>query len=214
MCDLYEKIHLDKMSPTKNNKMDMSFYALSVAIHMNHSFHDLVAKSEGKEALSMYDLVKNALIKDKNGKRLREHEEILLNGINKEILIELIKARVDMLSALALKNLTDKRDMTLGQKAKALLFKVSGGRWGDIDLPEVYDKSNEATKIYTEKYLDGAVKAKQFLVDIGVEKQLEKTVKSALKGIDLNESEDSGSTSKDLDMHRQQIKAYIVELLK
>lgn len=212
LCDLYERINVKKMSPTKNNKMEMSFYALAVSMHMNHSFHDLIAKSKQEEAVSMYDLLKQALRKEKNGKKLKEHEEVLLNGINREIMVELIKARVDILSALALKNLTDKRDMTLGQKAKALLFKISGGRFGDIDLPEVYDKSNEATKIYTEKYLDAAVKTKAFLKEIAIEKPLEKTVKTALKNIDLDQ--DSKEEGKKMDSHRVAIQNYISELLK
>lgn len=209
MCDLYEKINVKKMSPTKKNRMEMSFYAVAVAMHMNHSFHDLIAKSMNVEAKSMYDIIKTALLKDKQGKRLKEHEEILLNGVNKEIMIELIKARVDILSALALKNLTDKRDMTLGQKAKALLFKISGGKFGEIDLPEVYDKSNEATKIYTEKYLDAAVSAKKFLKDLEVEKPLEKTIHSAFKGIDLEMNPDA----KVRDNHRDTILRHITELM-
>lgn len=212
MCDLYEKINVKKMSPTKNDKMEMSFYALAVTMHMNHSFHDLVAKSKQEDAVSMYDLIKKAIRKDAEGKRLNEHEEILMAGINKEIMIELLRARVDILSALALKNLTDKRDMTLGQKAKALLFKVTGGKYGDIVLPEVYDKSNEATKIYIEKYLDGAVKTKAFLAQYKLERPVEKTVKTALKNIDL--STDSQEEGKDFDKHRETIQNHINDLLK
>lgn len=211
MCDLYEKINVNKMSPTKNDKMEMSFYALAVAVHMNHSFHDLVAKSKKEDATSMYDLIKKALEKDHFGKKLKDHEEVLMAGINKEIMVELLRARVDILSALALKNLTDKRDMTLGQKAKALLFKVTGGKYGDIELPEVYDKSNEATKIYIEKYLDGAVKTKKFLKGLGLERSVEKTVKTALKNIDLNA--DSQEEGKDFDKHRETIQNHINNLL-
>lgn len=213
MCDLYEKINLRKMSPTKSNEMEMSFYALAASVHMNHSFQDDVARNKNFQATSMYDLIKKALLKDIKGKPLKEHEEILVNGINREIMIELIKARVDILSALAVKNLTDKRDMTLGQKAKALLFKVTGGALGSIDLPEVYDLSNDTTKNYTEKYLDGALKSKQFLQEIGVEKKLEKTLKSALKNIDFNEKKMSEDEKQKIDNRKEAIKGLITNLL-
>jgi hypothetical protein len=213
MCDLYDKINVEKMSPTKNDKLEQSFYALAAAVHMNHTFQDEVAKSKNFETVSMYDVIKKALLKDKNHKPLREYEEILVNGINREIMIELIKARVDILSALALKNLTDKRDMTLGQKAKALLFKATGGSFGSIDLPEVYDLSNDTTKNYVEKYLDGAVKAKEFLNTLGVEKKLEKTIKSALKNIDFNEKKLSEEEKAKTDNRKEVIRALINNLV-
>lgn len=209
MTDLYDKIDTKKMGPTKDNKMEMSFYALSATMHMNHTFQDELAKSKKIEVVSMYDLIKKALIKERDHRVLLPHEEVLMSGINKEIMINLIKARIDIYSALALKNLTDKRDMTLGQKAKGLIFKITGGRLGSIDLPEVFDKSNEATKIYIEKYLDGALKAKAFLKDIGIEKKLEKTLFSAFKVINLNEKSIDSS-----DERRIKIQGQIDQLLK
>jgi hypothetical protein len=209
LTDLYEKINVKKMSPTKDNKMEMSFYALAAAMHMNHTFQDELAKSKNSEVVSMYDLIKKALIKERDHRILLSHEEVLMSGINKEIMINLIKARIDIYSALALKNLTDKRDMTLGQKAKGLIFKITGGRLGSIDLPEVFDKSNDATKIHIEKYLDGALKAKTFLKDIGIEKKLEKTLFSAFKEINLTEKSIDSS-----DERRIKIQSQIDQLLK
>lgn len=216
MVDLYAHINVDKMSPTKDgNEFESSFYAIAAAIHMNHHFQEVtINKNSNAQVNSFYDLVKKALIKEKNGSSLSEHEEILLQGINREILVELIKARVDIMSALALKNLTDKRDMTLGQKAKGLLFKVTGGRLGTIDLPETYDKSNDATKVYTEKYLDGALKAKRFLKEIDVDKHLEKTLLSAFKNIDFNERNDEAQDQKANDKRKDNIRSMINELVE
>jgi hypothetical protein len=208
LTDLYDKIDTKKMSPTKDNKMEMSFYALSATMHMNHTFQDELAKSKNIEVATMYDLIKKALIKERDHRVLLTHEEILMSGINKEIMVNLIKARVDIYSALCLKNLTDKRDMTLGQKTKGLIFKITGGRLGSIDLPEVFDKSNDATKIYIEKYLDGALKAKIFLKEIGIDKKLEKTLFSAFKEINLIEKSDNSS-----DVRRLKIQSQINQLL-
>jgi len=210
MTDLFEKINVKKMSPTKDNKLEMSFYAIAAAMHMNHTFQDELAKSKDAESVSMYDLIKKALLKDREHRVMLPHEEVLMNGINKEIMTNLIKARVDIYSALALKNLTDKRDMTLGQKTKALIFKITGGKLGSIDLPEVFDQSNEATKIYIEKYLDVALKAKNFLKEIGIEKKLEKTLLSAFKEINLTERSIKDSS----DERRIKIQSQINQLIK
>lgn len=215
IVDIYEEINLKRMSPTKNNKMEMSFYALGAAVHMNHHYQEETAKHKKSTPVSMYDLIKNALQKDYEDRPLQEHEEVLVSGINKEIMIELIKARVDMLSALALKNLTDKRDMTLSQKSKGLLFKLTNGSLGSIDLPEVYETSNNATKVYVEKYLDGALKAKNFLASIGVKKELEKTLKSAYSNIEFNEREVPVAQKEEArDNKKEVIRGLINDLLK
>jgi hypothetical protein len=213
MNDLYSKVDTKDMSPTGEDKMDLSFYAVAAAIHMNHTYQEDVARRKHIETVSMYDLIKKALLKDANHKPLQEHEEILINGINKEIMIELIKARVDIMSALALKNLTDKREMTLSQKASGLLFKASFGKLGKIDLPGVYDESNDATKTYATKYLESANKAKAFLKEIGVTKSLEKTVKSAYKNINLGEGKAGAVVKMDADSKKENIKNLINSLM-
>jgi hypothetical protein len=213
LSDIYEKIDLDSMSPTKTGKFhneEMAFYSLSATLHFLHSYQQDLANKKEVESVSFYDLIKKALIKDLNHEELKEHEITLLSGMNKEMMIELIKARVDILSALALKDLTDKRDMSLGQKAKAFFFKISGGRLGTIDLPEVYEKSNEATKITVSTRLEAAMKARNFLKEIGVSKDLEKTLRSAFSNLDLNKQNNS---SKAEDDYRKNIKYLINNLL-
>ena len=197
VSDIYEHVKVNKMSPTntgKKHSSEQAFYALAATMHMNHNYQEeLIDSRADLEAISFYDIVKGALEKDSNGEAMTEYEEILVSGINKEIMIELIKARVDMISALALKNLTDKRNMTLGQKLKAALFKISGGKLGSIELPETFSKSNEPTKKQTIKYLDAANKSKNFLLEIDVVKELEKTLHSAFSKIKLGDS-DAGTT--------------------
>lgn len=215
MSDIYSQIDLKKMSPTKDsakNRMEQSFYALAATMHMNHDFQEITKSSTNKT--SFFDLIKASLRKEILGNNAKAHEKLLVSNINKEIMIELIKARVDMLSALALKNLTDKRDMTLGQKIKGALFKITGGSLGSIDIPEVFTKSNTATKDQTIEFLDGAKKARAFLQEIGVEKNLEKTLKSAFKKIDLDEDEDDSVEETKADTRkREQIKGLISSLL-
>lgn len=216
LCDLYDRIDVKDLNPTKKGKRhsdEMSFYSLAAALHMNHHFQDSVAERRHKSTHSMYDMITKALKKDFDKKLLEEHEEVLMNGINREIMIELLKARVDIISALALRNLTEQRDMTLTQKGKGLLFKITGGRFGAIDLPEVYDLMNDATKNTTETYLEAALKTKNFLAEIGVEKKLEKTISSALSRIDFNEVT-GAQEEEEVDLKKEAIRSSIQGLLK
>ncbi len=190
--DLYSKINTNKMSPVNSGKKhndEMAFYALAATMHMNHHFQEELVKERPQvQLLSFYDIVKEALRKDNQGMALNEFEEILMSGINKEIMTELIKARVDMIAALALKNLTDKREMTLGQKIKAGIFKITAGKLGAIQIPEVLSTANESTKNQIIKYLDASVKARRFLASINIEKRLERTLLSAFSHIPTEEA--------------------------
>lgn len=214
MNDLYAHVNTKKMGPTNEGKSynaEESFYALSAALHMNHRYQEqLHAKHPEIEIVSFYDIMKVALTKDFNhDSNILAHEEILLTGINKEVAVELLKARVDILSALSVKHLTDKREMTLSQKIAALLFKVTGGSKGTIALPETYANANNSTKNTVETYLDGALKTKVFLKTIGIEKKVEKTIYSVLQNIKLVDKTKIESDAKAL-----KIKSLIDSLLK
>jgi hypothetical protein len=210
LSELYQLINTKKMSPTKEGKKhsaEQSFYALAATMDV------------AKNKTSFYSVAKKALKKDANNQTLTAHEKLLVAGQNREIIIELIKARVDMLSGLALKNLTDKRDTTLRQDLKIGLFKLTGGALGSMDLPETFTKSNEATKDLTIEQLQGAQEARDFLVEIGTEKKLERTLLSAFSKIDLGgaESEENPTQddSKEADLlKKSQIRNLIDELLK
>lgn len=195
--DLYGQIKLKNVDPTKDlekNNQEAAFIALATSMHLNHHHQEALAEKNRIKTVSMYDIIKNALRKDKleqdaraNGNRNPDiayttYEQILITGVRKEILVELIKARVDMLSAIALKFMTDKRDMQLSEFLKALTFKVSFGHAGAIQLPLTIAEANNATKLTVYEALDGALKAKRFLnTEMKVEKKLVKTLKSAFE---------------------------------
>lgn len=216
--DLYDQIRPKKMNPLDQNKSrnnDIAFYALAACLHVNHHFqNEIITGSSPLQTNSMYGIMKTALKKELVTNDLENHEQFIVNGINKEITLELIKARVDVMSVLALKNLTDERNMTIGQKSKAAIFKITGGRLGSIDYPEVYENSNKSTREFTSSYLMEALRAKQFLSELGVEKKLHKKLKSALKNIDFNEKK-KGKEYKDTvkDQQKESIKNLIDNLV-
>lgn len=219
ICGAYKKLNVGKMSPTMKDSShndEMIFYALAATVHMNNHYQELVVKSDSSlTTYSMYNMIKNALTKDVNKSALKDYEKLLVNGTSKKAIIDLLKARVDFLGALALKNLTDKDEMNLSQKAKGAIFKITGGRLGGIDLPELYNESNDTTKEQTIKYLDAALSTKKFLVSIGVEKPLEKTLKSAFKHIDFDEANSHlESERKEIDVNKDKIKSLIDGLME
>lgn len=216
ITDIYDGLNLKSMSPTKKEVNAMSFYALAASMHSLSTFQEeLVAANPKIKPISFYDIIKSALLKDNNNQPLKAYEEVLVSGMNKEIMIELVKARVDIIGALALRDLTDQREMTFGQKTKAAIFKMSFGTLGSIDLPQVYEKSNNSTKSEIEKRLDAANNAKSFLKEIGVIKSLEKTLKSAYTSIDLNSSSNNkGQKEEKIDEKRENIKSLINTLLE
>lgn len=199
--DLYSEIKLKNVDPTKDlekHNKEAVFIALATSMHLNHHHQEALASKNRIATVSLYDIIKNALRKEKADKDARangnknpefsfaSYEQILISGVRKEICIELIKARVDMLSAIALKFMTDKRDMSLSQFLKGLSFKVTFGHSGSIELPLTINDADSATKQTAFDALEGALKAKRFLNnEIAVEKKLNKTLKSAFEHIKL-----------------------------
>jgi len=212
--EIHKKINIKKMSPTakgRRHRDEQAFYAVSVTMHMNqHYKEELIDTKASLKANSFYDVLKDALKKDYNSEVLNEYEETLVSISNREMMIDLIKARIDMFSALALDNLTDENEMNLSQNVDAALFKISDGKYGEIEIPENFNNVDEATKIQTLGYLEAALEAKDFLHSIGIEKQLEKKLKSAYSNIELENDEQLTETAQE----KEEIKKLINELLE
>ena len=193
--DLYLKIDRTSMSPTKHGKRqsdELAFYALAMTMDRSHLFQTEMIKRYPKlKFVTFLDIIQGALIKAKNKQPVQKHEALLLAGINKEIIIELSKARIDILAALALRDLVDQRNMTVSQYSKAAIFRMTRGKYGSIDLPETYDTSDIYTTQNAEGYLISALKTKEFLAKVGIAAKLEKNVLSAFKKIELNRDDET-----------------------
>lgn len=213
MYDLYRKVNLDSMSPIKEGKRhneEMAFYALAMTMDRNHHFQmELKKKYPNLKFVSFMEIIKGALVKDKAGLNVDLHEEILLSGINMEIIQELYKARVDILSALALRDLVDQRNMTIGNLSKAAVFMATRGRLGSLDIPETYDYASAHTKSNVLRFLNRALESKSFLKEIGIKHKMEKTLRSAFNSIDFNE--ETGTQTDD--PTREEIRKKIEQLL-
>lgn len=198
MGDIYSQINFRKLDPLK------------VKGHYDSSFYAMAASLDG----SFYEIMKSALRKDAAGRDTNTSESNLVIQDSKQMTLDLIQARVDILSVFALQNLTDKKKMSFWQKTKSFAFSISGGLFGSIDYPETYADANKATKNEIEDHLSKAVEAKDFLRSLGVEKQLNKKMRSAYKKIDFGEKKASlDNKDAEIDQRKMIIKEKIYSLL-
>lgn len=180
--------------------------------HFGNSFYAVAAELNGP----MYDLIKLALKKEKVGRPLNFAESIVVLQDNKEMMINLIQARMDILSVFALQNLTDKKKMGFWGTTKSFLFTISFGLLGSIDYPETYAAANEATKNKIEDHLSKAVESKRYLAELNITHKLSKKLNSAFKEITFGEKKkkkDETPEEKAVDMRKELIKNLIDQLV-
>jgi hypothetical protein len=213
MYDLYRKIDVTDMSPLKEGKRnsdELAFYALAFTMDRNHYSQAELARQYPKlKFMTFQDIIKSVLRKEKAGAEVEKHEAILLSGINHEIIVELYRARVDILATVALRDLVDQRNMTIGNYSKAAIFMATGGKLGSIEVPETYDTANKETKMNVIHFLKESLKAKEFLASLGIKHKMEKTLRSAFKSIDFNEKTGVTETDESKEEIRQLIKSLI-----
>jgi hypothetical protein len=189
--DIYRQLDLRRMAPFRKGKkydIEKSFYALAATLDT-----PLRNNSRSRQT-SFYELIKVALVKEVRGESMSAHEEVLVAGINKEMMLDLLRARVDIVSAIALMMLTDEKEMNFTQKARKTIFKITGGRFGTIKLPETYHQSDETTKLEIERHLLRAITTRDFLAQIGTVKDLDKSLASAFENISLNTKNSAPAT--------------------
>lgn len=175
LTSIYKDLNLKKMSPLNGGKKynnDMAFYALAAALDQKGQY----GQSDDKK--SMYDLIKEQL-KAKNSS---------LVGMNREMMIELLKARVDIMSAVGIKAISS-GDESLSQKMKSAIFKITGGNLGSLEINT--DSSEGPQKDFALKAFKEAAEAKRFLAQIDVNKSPEKKVDSILSSVVSSDEVDS-----------------------
>jgi hypothetical protein len=210
VTEFHSKIKPKRMSPLKDGEKqsdEQAFYALAASL--DAKLHD--------KGISFYDIVRWALRKEEYREDLKSHEAELVTGKTKVIMIDLMKARMDIQATLALRELTDEDNKTLGQHVKGIIFDITGGLLGSIDLPETYTVANDATKDAAITFLDKANKVRKILKDIGKDRKLHKTLRSAFSKIDMRDRpadrrELTADQEEQLDKRRERAKELIDEL--
>lgn len=194
------KTRMEKMSPLdldgENKKAERAFYAISTVLHYTDLLQRRTIKQNedaGRhmEEISLYDVIKSALLKESRGEAVNENEAKVLVRSYKDMAIDMLQARMSFMTALALKELVTKEEMSFKDKLSGLLFKASGGKYGALKVDSLFAESNDPTREQVMEYLDGALKTKAVLEEIGVEPRLQKEVKSIMENLELALEDDN-----------------------
>ncbi len=199
--DKMTPIHTGKWSLKKRN-YEQAFYAIAAAMHKKHHRQEYNAQKNGFLAVSIYTLMKEALLKDSQGATLTEYEEYMVAGKNKEISIQLLKARVDFILALAVNDAMDADEASFWP---GLLHVVTGGKLGKLELPSTFENSNEATMKEANKKIEEALSCYDFLLSIGVKHKLDKKVKNIYKNVELPKLDDIQAQNENIHEYREYI---------
>ncbi|MAX67454.1 MAG: hypothetical protein QF441_12185 [Bacteriovoracaceae bacterium] len=198
---------LEKMSPLnlegEDKQAERSFYANAATFHFKDLLQHRTIKQNKElgyelEEVSLYDVIESALIKESRGEELNINEQKVVVRSFRGMLIDLLRARVDFLSALAINEFVDKGNMSLKDKFAGLVFKVTGGNAGELRPKSVFASANDPTREKVLEYMDGAVKAKRILNKIGESIQLQKEIRSILENVEIEEQD--SDQIKDLDL--------------
>lgn len=186
---------LSKMSPidldAEDKNLERFWYSLAATMHFTNDFQEETLIPENKklgievEETSLYDVIKSALLKEHQGRQMTEAESyVTLNTIRK-MTIDLLNARISMLTALALKEITDQDDMTLKEKTRGLIYKATGGSYGSLQLDNNFVSSNTETRSVALERFDAAVKTKALLEEIGEEVSIQEDMRSVLENLQI-----------------------------
>lgn len=170
-CAVAELIKIDFTRCKKKRNREMSIYALAVASHLIHDYQEnfMVAKGGLPETTSMYDLIKQGLsdgLGQKSGILLEDASYQDLVEENREIAIEFVQMRLNMLLTIGLARTSPIKD----SKIEAMRLLLSKKRTFNSKFLEM----NYSQKRDLNKVLDGARKVKVFLQSINVEPKLDK----------------------------------------
>ena len=169
--DLAATVDMEKMSPiTSSTNEERVLFALAATMHVNHTFQKKTTKqgSDVGPMVSFLDLITEAFVNELNGDELSSANDVVLTASHRDIAINLLKARVDILAATALKYLTtpSKYDPVMG---------------------DVFATSKTGSATSTQKtimeLLGGALQTKDFLTSLGIKKSLEPNLQGAFIGM-------------------------------
>tara|TARA_Y100000780_G_scaffold155505_1_gene140251 strand:+ start:284300 stop:285385 length:1086 start_codon:yes stop_codon:yes gene_type:complete len=166
---------MDNMTPLEVAGSDFqeerTFYAIATTLHVidllqERAIEQNKARNLDMQEVSLYDVISSALLKEKQGLYLSDADKAVLVKDMKEMSIDLLKARMNFLAALAIKNMIDEEDMTVGEKAQGLLFKLTDGSMGALRLDGKFNQVNSVTRGDILNKLEGAVKTKRLLQEV------------------------------------------------
>ena len=193
----------------KANNRTKILYALATTLHFNNVYQENLAhRTNGMETTSILDIMKSALQKNTAAQKLTEAEIVVVRGQNLAITKTLLNARMNFMTALAVKDLVTKDNMSKKNLFKGLLYSVSKGSYGKLVLDSVYEKQNTYTQEDITAKIDSANKAKAVLIANKMSVNFDRKLKSILKNL-KRPSNDQGTQNNDHNRIYNSIKSLI-----
>jgi hypothetical protein len=173
----YHVDDLDDMSPTDDDSASLNMYALSVALHKNHTFQKNLVKREGITEYSMFKMIKQALSKREkvnSGKvnlhGLKEWEQEILDRHTSATL--LLKSRYQILSAMTLNKVSPL------SKEKGITKSTKGLYQSFFGWKSLYTNLDVAEKEKANLYIKSALEVREYLKSININIQLDSRIKT------------------------------------
>lgn len=199
LSDLHKEMNISRMSPSRTEAgypEEAAFYALAATTPK-----------------VIVGLIESALLKDYQQMPAEAKEELLVQGNLKEVMIDFMSARMDVMAALALEGLTSKTDLNIGHKAANFLFRTTRGLIGAVKLPETYPTLSQEQRALIASQLAASERARSFLRKIEQPTALDRTVRSGLSHIDFGEKKKNNNKDMTIDPQKNEIKGTINALL-
>ncbi len=167
---LTKKFDVNKISPMMDIKVqndEFAYYALSIAAF---------------ESVDFKRVIESVFKAERENGVIEGHSEALIRGENKEAIFELMKARVNILAALALKTLVVDSSVSIDQHVIGLVSTTSFNKLKKLDVPEILKNNSQALSL-----LQAANTTKYYLDSLGIKMGLEKNLKKAFRKVSSSE---------------------------
>lgn len=193
---------INQMSPLelagKDKNLERYFYALAAGMDFRNEFQKKLIAENAKigiqtEEISVLDVVKNALLKEKNGEYMSPAESHVTLATNRRLAVDLLEARMNIGAALALKEVVNTANMGLREKINGLAFNITSGRYGALQVDHNFPQASDETRRVVLLRLAGAVEAKELLKEIGETPRLQKDIQSILSNLDIQTDADANA---------------------
>jgi len=201
MTDYYGSVDLDAYDPATvvvgeaasyDDKIKSGFYALAAALHTTSFFQDKRSQTAGFKKVSMLSIIQEGLVAEmqnegyveelNQGLRSKEGvdynktvDEIVVSGLNKKIATQLLIARFDLLSGMALKYSTQRHP------EKGLVY--------------TFNHLNGPTQKDVLLWLQKALQLKDFLANLGIQVKHKPSVSMGLQILQLPDASVMSSNS-------------------
>lgn len=161
-----------------------AFYALATTAHFKNIYQESLLEDHPElEELDLYDMMKKSLKLYKRNKPLKGAMAVPVRGQNLEMTREILGARMNFMTALALKDMVNRNEMNLRDKARGALFKVFGNGIGSLNLNSKFEVQNRYTQKDIVKKLNSALTAKKVLNSTGGKARLDSSLSSIITNL-------------------------------